>query len=243
MKKVSIISTISILSIATSAFGAALVVNFDSGGFDLQGRTGVSLSGGVGTVAHDGFIVELGYFSGATSNDNNFVGQFIPLTGQGSANFATGPAFATTIGDDPADLLPGTNGQFSLHVTFDTTVQTALPAPGTILSIRVFDKALITDPTINFATFSSNLWKWKTPGSLTDPNSTISISLADGGPLDVRKENRLAGAGTQSTANGSALSASTTRADIPLVPTPEPTSMVLLSMAGMLAFARSRSRK
>ena len=241
MKKYTFLAALGALSvISTSAFGAALVVNFDDGGFNLKDKNGVLLSGGLPLAPHDGVVIQLGYFSGAATDGNNFVGNFVPLTGKGSANFAPLTQFDTTIGDDTG-LAPDTDGHFSTTVVFDPSLQVGLPPVGTILSIRIFDNKAVTAQGLNFMTISSNLWKWKAPGALTDPNATINLSLADGNSGDIRLENRLAGGGTSSTPNGSAL-AGDPRANVPAVSVPEPSS-IILALTGCIGFVGMRRRK
>lgn len=240
MIKLKVISFVAALSLSSSGlFAAALVVAFDSGGLDIRDRNGVSLTAGGGTVPYDGAIIQLGYFSGANSNDNNFAGTFIPLSGEGSTNFVPNTPFDTTIGDDfTQGFGPPFNGQFQITLTFDTTAQTALPAPGTILSVRIFDKQSLIAPGLNFMTISNNLWKWKTPGSLTDPANRVDITFADAG---LRAENRLAAGGTSSTPSGNALaSGQNPQANIPAVPEP---SSLLLGLTGCMGLLMRRRNK
>ena len=244
MTKLKVISSVAAaLSLSSSGlFAAALVVAFDSGGLDLRDKNGVSLTAGGATVPYDGAIIQLGYFSGATTNDNNFSGSFISLTGEGSANFVSNTPFDTTVGDDfTQGFGPPFNGQFQITLTFDTSTQTALPVPGTILSVRVFDKQSLLAPGLNFMTISNNLWKWKQPGSLTDPSNRVDITFADAAGL--RKENRLGAGGLVSTPNGTAVAANEQpQADIPAVAVPEPSSIVL-ALVGCIGFATARRRK
>ena len=69
----------------------------DTGTAELEDGFGTPLTAGYPFVNHDGFVVQLGYRSNATVG-HEFDGNWIPLTGQGSAN----TVFAqSTIGDDP----------------------------------------------------------------------------------------------------------------------------------------------
>ena len=238
MTKLRLISLATAWSLSSSGlFAAALVVAFDSGGLDLRDRNGISLTAGGANVPYDGAVIQLGYFSGASTNDNNFSGTFIPLTGEGSSNFIPNTPFDTTVGDDfTQGFGPPFNGQFQITLNFDTAVHTLLPPVGTVLSIRIFDKQSLVAPGLNFMTISNNLWKWKQPGSLTDPNARVDITFADVG---LRMENRLGAGGTTSTPNGTALAPGTNpQTDIPAIPVPEPSCMFLLSAVGLLTFAR-----
>ncbi len=239
MTKLKTISFAAALSLSTSGlYAAALVVAFDSGGLDLRDRNGVSLTAGGNTVPYDGAIIQLGYFSGANANDSNFSGNFIPLTGQGSANFVSNAPFDTTIGDDfTQGFGPPFSGQFQITLTFDTNVQTLLPQAGTILSVRIYDKQSILDSDRRFLTISNNLWKWKTPGSLTDPTNRVDITFADAG---IRKENRLGAGGLVSTPSGTAV-ATNEQPQALLSDVPEP-STVFLSLLGCLGFSMRRRR-
>lgn len=145
MKKIYILSIAAMWSLTSnSLFSAALVLAFDSGGLLLQNSAGVALTGGGVATPFDGEVIQVGYFSGATSNDNNFSGTWIPITGEGSVNYVPNSptGFDTTVGDDVnAGFDP--NNQFAIRLEVDTNVHNALPAPGTILSIRVFDRSSI----------------------------------------------------------------------------------------------------
>ena len=59
----------------------------------LHGGSDVPLTGG-STLDGDGAVIQIGYFDGATTA-NNFLGNFVPLTGEGSLNTATVPGSST----------------------------------------------------------------------------------------------------------------------------------------------------
>ena len=201
--------------------------------------SGTSLTAGVNSVSGDGAIIQLGYFSGATganASDNNFVGQFIPITGDGSANLVSGAQFDTTIGDDPAaGFGPPFAGQFQLSVIFTPAGQPVIPPIGAVLSIRIFDKASLTASGVKFMTLSNNAWKWKDFADSTSPSSSLDISIADTG---TRFENRNGAGGLVSTPNGSLATGN----ERPSISVPEPSCFLLLATVGMMSFAR-RNRK
>ena len=242
MKKLGILSIAAIWSLSSSAlFASALVMNFDSGGLLLKNSVGVNLAGGLTGTAYDGEVIQLGYFSGATSNGNNFSGNWTPITGEGSVNYALNTPYDTSVGDDPtAGFTP--NNQFSIALVLDTAAGKTIPAgltAGTIMSIRVYDKNTIAASTA-FMTISSSsdLWKWPTVTTLTDPSSALNISFADPG---IRAENRLGGGGTTSTPSGDPVSPSATSLNTTIPVVPEPASAALM-LVGFVSLAARRRR-
>lgn len=242
MKKFSILflSSAAIWSLSSSSlFGAALVLAFDSGGFMLQNSSGVNLTGGSAAAQFDGEIIQVGYFSGAATDNNNFLGTWIPITGEGSPNFVSNTRFDTTVGDDSQGLGFGPPfNQFAISVNVDSTIQVGLPPVGTRMAIRIYDKSSI-QASAAFVTFSSNLWKWPVATTLTDPTSRLDMTLADAG---LRIENRSGAGGVISTPNGSAAVPDGNGNFRTNIPVPEPSSS-LLALAGCVAFfARRRSK-
>ena len=237
MTKTSILSLAIAWSLSSSAlFAAALVVNMDSGGFLLKNSTGAALTAGANLTNFDGAIIQLGYFTSATSNNNNFSGAFVPLSGQGSVNFVSNTTYDTTVGDDFNQGFGPPFNQFQIKLIVDTTVQTGLPAVGTILSIRIYDETSVPSVTAKFMTISNNAWKWITPTTLLDPNSKIDMSFGDAG---LRAENRAGAGGLVSTANGDAANTADLRTTIGAVP--EPASATLL-VVGLVSLASRRRR-
>ena len=247
MKKFSILflSITAIWSLSSSAlFGAALVLALDSGGFLLQNNGGSNLPFGDSTTQRDGAIIQVGYFSGANSDNNNFSGTFIPFTGEGSLNFVNGGAFDTTVGDGPSNLNP--KNQFQISINVDSALTANYPAVGTIMSVRIFSNistsaaALPADRSTHFMTLSSNLWKWPVATTLTDPNSRLDISLSDD---FLRVENRSGAGNLVSTPSGDAVNTSgvALRTATPVNPVPEP-SCSLLALAGCVAFLTRRRK-
>ena len=147
-------------------------------GLILTNNAGVALSNG-GPGDGNGFAVQLGYYSTATTG-NNFSGTWIPLTGQNSLN----TAYATSSigdGDQPPDFVP--NGELYQTYNFSSTLSNtfnSLPDVGTFppLSLRFYNATLISNTTL-YNTVSNDSWLWKTPAT-PFPN-TVFMYLSDAG--------------------------------------------------------------
>jgi len=127
---------------------------------DADGATPLS----AGTAASgDGAIVALGYFTGATTSAN-FTGEWVPLTGPQSANIA----FQRTAVGDTSSGAGTAAGFFTLQTDFDSSdsaVYQRIPAPGTRLSIAIYNRATIGGSThFNIATHDN--WRWEDPGGI-----------------------------------------------------------------------------
>ena len=155
-------------------------VSMDSGGFQLFDQGSTLLSGGT-SADGDGFVLQLGYFTGA-----NFTGTFVPLTGEGSSNTDLIPGSSpaepmnkTSIGDQTSQ--GGVNGEFWLpeidFVGGSLTSGSNLPAANTQLAIRFYNGSTIATST-DYNTVTDSLWKWTSPNT---PPTTVTISLADVG--------------------------------------------------------------
>jgi hypothetical protein len=192
MNKKSLIIAVGLaLTAFQSIRAASTTVTFDSGDFmifdnaTLHGGSDVALTGGNANVDGDGTVLQLGYFTGATSAGNNFTGSWVPLSGQTSANNALVPGSdpgenynQTSIGDRH-NFFAG-DGTFALSLTFtasDPNSGNSLPASGTILSIRFYNNTTIGTSGF-YNTVSNNSWTWTAP---TDAGATIPISLNDTG--------------------------------------------------------------
>lgn len=204
--------------------GATLVSLFiDSGNRVLRNQSGTALTGGSTSVNFDGAVLQVGYFSSATVG-NNFAGNFIPLTGQGSLFNVQ-----TTIGDSV--LNGGDNGSiFSDRLDIVTGLNGGandglLPAANTPLSIRFYNATTIGASTF-FETVSNNLWLWKAPAAAPN-NPTVNLFFDSAG-LVARSGAVVAAPGTNINTN---------------TPTaaPEPTSAALL-MVGLVSLASRRRR-
>lgn len=159
-----------------------VTVTFDSGTQFLRDASGTLLSAGT-SADGDGAVLQLGYYDGA-STGNNFLGNWIPLSGEGSLNTGVIPGFSltfdnTSIGD--LNEAAGGDGTFAIALTFtvgDSQTGDSLPSSTAIpLSIRFLNGTTIADST-HFNVVSSDTWTWKTPGE--DPaQPVINISLSD----------------------------------------------------------------
>ena len=213
-------------------------VSLDSGSVFLYDQnTGATnqLSGGT-SADGDGFVLQLGYFSAATTA-NNFAGTWIPLTGEGSLNTAIVPESSpaepynkTSIGDVAAEggddgvflSLPGLNVCFSGSATSGNN----LPTAGTPLSIHFYNGLTIATSTF-YNTVSNDAWLWKTPGT---PTQTVPMSLDDSG-LEWQS---IASGGAANTAFHTTIATAV----------PEPSAVASLLIGGvMIAFANSHRQR
>ncbi|MDB6171722.1 MAG: hypothetical protein JWL59_1033 [Chthoniobacteraceae bacterium] len=207
------------------AQGAQTTVNASSGGLLVKDKTNNLLSAGISGDGN-GSVIQIGYYSAATTA-NNFAGEWIALSGEGSANtggVVTGsnpaePFNKTSIGD--VTFEGAADGSFGLQLAFvagDALTGNNLPTSTSIpLSIRFYDKTTIAGSSF-FNVVSNDLWTWKTPTD-TALGAIIQISLNS------------AGAEWQD-------------ASSPLITTiavPEPTSAMLL-LTGIAGLALRRKR-
>lgn len=227
---------VAVLSIfAATARGGIISVSFDSGfGGVLRDDLNTPLSSGVTTLNGDGFVLQLGYYTLATAG-NNFLGEWVPLTGLGSLNTGniTGTSLnfnQTTIGDavendgePPVNDLPA--GTFFLTVTFDesdATKNKSFPSLNTPLAVRFYDSSTLTAGVTKYNAFSIDSgFAWLTPAdSPNQPN--LGITLDDPG---VEYESGGANAGKTT-----------------LVFVPEPSSLAL-ALVGVVGLATARRRR
>ncbi len=192
MSKKNILILVGALTIAANVSRASLTtqVTFDSGSQTVFSLNGVTpLTAGVGSVNGDGAVLQLGYYSAATAA-NNFLGTWVPLTGEGSANTggstdsAGGTTFNhTSIGDAVNDGGAGA-GQFALSLKFDAGVANTsnnLPLSTAIpLSIRIYNGTSIASST-HFNAVSRDSWLWQLPAEPAPFPPTIAISLDQSG--------------------------------------------------------------
>ena len=114
--------TPSFRSLILAAIGAALSltgikaqstsVNWSNTTTPLLDFSGVALSAGLTPADGDGDVLQLGYFD--QNNGAGFLGNFVPITGQGSLNLAEA---TTSIGDDGGGDT-GPLGFFSIDSAF-----------------------------------------------------------------------------------------------------------------------------
>lgn len=150
-------------------------VSFDSGTQTVYNEnTGatIALTGGT-TADGNGAVLQLGYFDGATAA-NNFLGNWVPLTGETSLNTAYN---TTSIGDLNAN--GAGDGTFALSLNFvlgSATTGNSLPASNTVpLSIRFYNGTTLAGSTF-YNIVSDDLWLWKIP---TTPAANVVLSLDD----------------------------------------------------------------
>lgn len=221
-----------IFSTASNSTAAIVTVNFDSGSYTLFNTNKTTpLTGGT-TADGNGAVIQLGYYSNATSA-TPFSGTWIPLTGQGGAN----SAFATTsIGDSNA--AGAGNGSFAISVNFDTTIagkSANLPATAGIpLGIRVYNNTTVAGSTA-LITISSSApnWQWSPP---LDPPLSPSLNLSlDDPSITLRIDN--------GTPTGSAVGAAPA-ANTFSTAVPEPSALLLQGFAAISALCfRNRGRR
>jgi hypothetical protein len=173
-----------LLLTGTTLYAQTTTVSLDSGSVSVFNQASTPLSGGSALIDGDGAVLQLGYYDAATTA-NNFAGNWVPLTGQTSANIAIVPGSspaepynATSIGDTTAN--GGSDGTFFLSglnfTVGDLTSGNSLPASNTIpLAIRFYNGTTIATSTF-FNVVSDDLWLWKTPST---PAVNVALSLDD----------------------------------------------------------------
>jgi hypothetical protein len=183
MKRISILSFLSMLVTATSAWSQANTT-----------AAGTPLSQGVVTANTDGMLIQLGYYSAATAG-NNFAGTWIPITGFGSALHTSigdtsdlsgagdgigdfvasfGGAFLSTTS---VQVYPGVPPNPGTYVTQSSVpITTTQPPNNQIMSIRFYDTT--TGTSGNYNAVSANDWLWAVP-TTAGGGATVSFSLSD----------------------------------------------------------------
>lgn len=211
-----------------TSFAGIVTVSFDSGGATVTDNLSVPLSGGT-AVDGDGYVLQLGYYTGATVG-NNFLGTWVPLTGSGSLNTgniagSTIDFNETTIGDLNANGA-GT-GSFALSVTFDQADagrNQSFPAVGTPLAVRFYDSSSLVLGVTRYNAFSIDSgFTWAAPADAPS-QPILNITLDD---LGIEWESGPSGAN---------------KTTLVLVPEPSAASLLLLGLAG-IGFRRKRAAK
>lgn len=223
--KTLIVLTGAAFAFCKMAHGAALVtVAVSTDTRSLQDINGVALSGGSPTITGDGVAVQIGYYQGATSGSiffgNGDENTFISLIGTGSVL-----GLGLTLGDTSAN--GAANGEIFADVDV-TGANAAFPAAGVPLVMRFFSAATLSGST-RFEAISNLAWGWVNPVNLP------SIARVD---MNFDIPGMVAKSGANISAFGSPIRASSPN---PLA-VPEPTSLMLVSIVGLLASAR-RNRK
>lgn len=129
----------------------------------------VALSSGT-TADGDGTILQLGYYTAATTADP-FAGNWVPMTGPGTS-------FQTTTGDSGNRA----NGGFKLSLLFTAGgIGFTVPPDGTPLALRFYDSISIDTSTyFNAVSNPSGMFNWFTP---TEPQSIASLTFLTPGFL------------------------------------------------------------
>jgi hypothetical protein len=204
------------------SFGAAQVtITIDTGTRSLQNQNEVALTAGALGVDGDGAVFQVGYYVGATVNNNFGGGEFIPLTGATSVF-----GISTTIGDS-VDNGAGNGEVFSLplEILAGGPNDSLFPSVGTPLSARFFNATTIALST-HFQSVSNNLWVWATPANIPS-NPSIEINFDAAGL--VAKD------GTNVATPGSNI-----RTSVAIVPEPATMSLMLV---GLVSLASRRRRQ
>lgn len=154
-----------LLTAASGAFAATTTIAFDSGFTSLLYTSAAKttpLTAGNANTNHDGAILQLGYYTAATST-NPFSGTFIALTGPTSLNTAFSGINNTTIGDDYTQGAGDGNFAITLIFTAGSAASgNSLPAAGQILAMQFYNNTTIpTSTAYNVA--SNSAWTWATP--------------------------------------------------------------------------------
>jgi len=183
MKRLFAIAFLLLAAIASHAQSTATVkwsYSAPVGSLTIYGPDGTTpLAGAAGSNGGVGFVLQLGYYTGATSS-NAFLGTWVPVFGPGTSN----SLFSTAgMGDDGATQETGTNDEFSFSgtVTSDTaSTEVGLPLPGQIMSIRYYNANSLAAATY-FGAISDPLggsaWLWEPPvGPPSVADNTYSLN-------------------------------------------------------------------
>lgn len=164
----------SMLSLAGFASGAVTVnySNDNAPGFALKDQNGVALSPGLADKPLDGTIIELGYYSLATTS-NPFAGEWVPMVAPFQGNYIT-------IGDLDVNDVAGLFQNTSIIGGGESYV---LPAAGVPLTIRFYDTKTAQNFKNLYNAVSSSEWTWPglTPDAILDMDLTDAVLIWEGG--------------------------------------------------------------
>ncbi len=138
---------------------------FNSVGSELLGNTGIPLSAGIQNIDGDGAILQVGYYTLATTI-NPFLGEWVAMTGPGTS-------YVTTVGDGGRLA-----GRFKTTSLLEAgTFSFVEPAVGTPLSLRFYNSTAITSSTyFNAVSTTSGSFNWVAPST---PQSGMGLTLPD----------------------------------------------------------------
>jgi hypothetical protein len=156
-----------ILGTASSAEVAIVRLDYSNApGFELRDNSGVPLTPGNLAVAQDGAVIQIGYYTLATTSDP-FAGDWVPMIGPG-----LGSGTFSTIGDKGALA-----GLFSGNQSFGETPlgPYTFPSIGTLISLRFYDATTVAG-SAHFNAVSSTNWIWT---GATDPEGVISVDMTN----------------------------------------------------------------
>lgn len=182
MKKTILFLCLALASLCAHADQVQIDWSYDQiGPLSIFGPDGVTPLSGAGTSANgDGFVLQLGYYTLATSSDP-FQGAWVPLYGPGALNtslFSTAGMGDFTTGSGTT----GDDDRFNLSGAIDTTdpgTSTGIPSAGQIMAIRYYNAASLSSATY-FGTASNSLWTWVSPSTPPPPEGMI-FNIADNG--------------------------------------------------------------
>lgn len=215
-------TSIALCEMAGAAALVTVAVSTDSR--SLQNASGVALSGGNPVIDGDGTAVQIGYYQGATANTiffgNGDETTFVTLIGAGSVL-----GLNLTVGDSVVNA--PANGEIFADINVIGS-SAFYPAAGVPLVMRFFSSTSVSGSPF-FQVISNLAWKWVAPVNLP------SIARVD---MNFDIPGMASRNGAAISADGTPIRAATAN---PLF-VPEPTSFLLLSSVGVIAFAR-RNRK
>ena len=134
-------------------------------GSELLGFTGIPLSAGIQNIDGDGAILQIGYYTLATTQ-NPFLGEWVAMTG-------TGTSYVTTVGDGGRSA-----GRFKTITLLEAgTFSFVEPTVGTPLSLRFYNSTTIPSSTyFNAVSTTSGSFNWVAPST---PQSGMGLTLPD----------------------------------------------------------------
>jgi hypothetical protein len=163
--------TIGAVSVALCSLSFAATVQIDYGNTTVPMTTlgGVNLTAG-GNAAGDGAIIQIGYFTGATST---FTGTWVPITGLGSVN----SALLTSVGDGGESTDTGIFQAVAIFNTDNPQASGSLPANNTQLAFRIYNDTTLAGST-HYNTVTNANWLFKTPATPAPTPITMSMDAA-----------------------------------------------------------------